>query len=66
MIGIPGSPGAAAGEYGVRLDASPGLQFEVGTPLVPLGNLPQPARWLILLSVLLVASFIAHRRWARR
>ena len=62
MIGIPDGPSVGSGDYGVRLVARPGPQFEFEKPLLPLGRMPRPAGWLILVSVLLVALFIARRR----
>lgn len=60
MIGIPNNHAFAPGDYLLSGEAAP--RFEVAKKFFVLGELPEPAGWLILASCLLVAFFIARRR----
>jgi hypothetical protein len=62
MIGIPPGPGSASGDHGLRRSGGATPRFEAAKRFLPLGELPEPAGWLILASGLLVAFFIARRR----
>jgi hypothetical protein len=62
MIGIPSSAALGPGSQGLRLSERSGARFEFKKELLPLGRVPEPAGWLIVASVMLVAWFIARRR----
>ena len=61
MIGIPDAvPVAGADAANVGFGNAPAFQFE--KEIFPLSAMPEPAGWLIVVSALLVAGFIARRR----